>query len=129
MSQEQSNKPQERSIVEFAQGAIMERIDIETSRILENIQDMNTRATAKRTLTVKIEFVPAEDRQSIVTKAVASSKIEPLGHISSQLYMVPDGNGEPCWVEATPQIPGQQAFGGAEQAAPNMLKFQTKGVA
>jgi len=119
----EQKQPQKKSIVEFSRGAVMERIDVEAKRILDNIQDMNTRATAKRTLTVKIEFIPAEDRQSVVTKAVASSKLEPLGHITSQMYMIPDGNGEAVWMEATPQIPGQHGFDGSEQEAPAILRL------
>lgn len=41
-----------KSIVQMARGAIEERIDLEMSRVLENILDYNTKATAKRKLTV-----------------------------------------------------------------------------
>lgn len=125
MENQQPKKPQKKSIVEFSRGAVMERIDIEAKRILDNIQDMNTRATAKRTLTVKIEFIPSEDRINIITKAVASSKLEPLGCITSQMCMVADANGEPVWMEATPQIPGQRSFDGTEQEAPAILRLVT----
>jgi len=115
-------KPKEKSVLEFARGAIMERVDVETERVLANIQDVNTRATAKRTLTLKLEFAPDESRQSVSVKCTASSKLEPLGSISTQIFMVPDGNGEAYWVEATPQIPGQTRIGGAEQDDPPVLR-------
>lgn len=45
-----------KSIVQMARGAIEERIDLEMTKILENILDPNTKATAKRKLTVTFDF-------------------------------------------------------------------------
>ena len=54
-----------KSIVQMARGAIEERIDLEMTRILENVLDTNTKATAKRKLTVVFEIQPDSERQTL----------------------------------------------------------------
>lgn len=44
----------------FANGAFTEQINRELKKVTENIQDPNTDATAKRRITVVIEFKPNE---------------------------------------------------------------------
>lgn len=46
-------KRNEKSIIQMAKGAIEERIDYEMTKIVENIRDESTKATAPRELTVK----------------------------------------------------------------------------
>lgn len=48
----------QKSILQMAKGAIQERADYEMSRLLANILDPNTSATAKRKLTLTLEMVP-----------------------------------------------------------------------
>ena len=55
----------QKSILQMARGAIMERADYEMSRLLANILDPNTSATAKRKLTLTLELKPDDDRQTI----------------------------------------------------------------
>lgn len=42
------------SLLDMANGAIKERLDYEMGRVIQNIGDPNTKAAAKRTITVKI---------------------------------------------------------------------------
>ena len=44
------------AILRLANGAMRNQFDRELRRVLENIQDPNTKAEAKRSITVKIEF-------------------------------------------------------------------------
>ncbi|MFQ8836331.1 MAG: hypothetical protein ACLR8L_00225 [Oscillospiraceae bacterium] len=55
----------EASILQLARGAIMERADYEIAKIIDNILDPNTRASAKRKLQLTIEFLPDDNRQTI----------------------------------------------------------------
>ena len=55
------NPEMQKSILQMARGAIMERADYETSRLLANILDPNTSATAKRKLT--LELKPDDNRK------------------------------------------------------------------
>lgn len=60
------------SLIDMANGAIKERLDYEMGRVIQNISDPNTKATAKRTITVKIKYgsiygdVPQAERGGIV---------------------------------------------------------------
>ena len=49
----------------FANGAFTEQINRELKKVTENIQDPNTDATAKRRITVVIEFKPNEARNFV----------------------------------------------------------------
>lgn len=52
-------------IVEMARGAILERINYEMARVMDNILDANTKPTAKRKLTVTLTFTPDDERQRL----------------------------------------------------------------
>ena len=54
-----------KSIVEMARGAILERINYEMARVMDNILDANTKPTAKRKLTVTLTFTPDDERATI----------------------------------------------------------------
>lgn len=52
---------------EFANGAFTSQINRELEKVTENIQDPNTDATAKRRITVVIEFKPNDARNFVTT--------------------------------------------------------------
>ena len=54
---------QKDSIMRMARGAFEERVDYEMSRVIDNITDPNTKATAKRKITLTIELIP-DDKTS-----------------------------------------------------------------
>lgn len=53
------------SILQMARGAFQERVDYEMGRVVDNILDLNTKATAKRKITLTIELTPDDERQTI----------------------------------------------------------------
>ncbi len=112
-----------KSILEMARGGIMERVDYEMSKIVENILDENTKATGVRELTLKIKFVPDDKREVVSTNTVASVKLQPTNPIVTALYIGKDQNGVTGAIEMTPQIPGQAYCDGSEQEAPARLKM------
>lgn len=114
---------EKKSIVQMAMGAIEERVDYEMNRIINNIIDPNTKATAKRSLTVKIDLTPADDRQVIAVSATAKSTLVPTNAVTTSLYVTSDHNGEMAVVEMVPQIPGQMDFEQQEQHQPPVLKL------
>jgi hypothetical protein len=115
-------KREEKSILEMVQGGVMERVDLETQRILANIADLNTSATAKRSLILQIDFFPDVQRKTLSLKFVSKSKLEPLGAIATTLCGIADPGGEMRWLEATPQSPGQLSLDGKEQEPPALLR-------
>ncbi len=65
----------EASILEMARGAISERVDYEVGKVIRNIMDPNTKATAKRKITLVIEFTPDDDRETIAVAVTAKSTL------------------------------------------------------
>ena len=87
----------------FANGAFTEQINRELKKVTENIQDPNTDATAKRKITVMIEFKPNEARNFVTTGVQAKATLAPALGAVTALSM--GKNLKTNEVEA--QIPGQ----------------------
>lgn len=115
------NKNQ-KSILEMARGAIMERADYEMAKVIENIQDVNTSPTKKRTLTLTVEFTPDTERQQISVNVVAKSKLEPTNPVTTTLFLTGEGEDAAAY-EMVPQVPGQRSIDGSEQAEPPALRI------
>lgn len=111
------------SILEMAQGAIMEQVNIEVYKVIQNILDPNTNATKARSMSVKVDFKPSEDRSQVVITATASSKLLPNNSIQTSLYVGADSNGELVATELVPNIPGQTGLDGGEQDSPKVIRF------
>lgn len=108
-----------KSILQMARGAIQERADYEMSRLLDNILDPNTAATAQRTLTITLKLKPDDTRQNIAVSCVAKSTLAATNPVTTSLYVAD----EETIVEMVPQIPGQTAIDAPDQEAPPLLKL------
>ncbi len=62
-----------KSVLEMAMGAIAEITDYEVERVVANIMDPNTAATAKRKITITLTFAPDDYRQQIGMDAQPAS--------------------------------------------------------
>ena len=113
-----------RSIFEMCHGAFMELADYSMAKPFDDIMDPNTQAKSPRTLTITFKLTPNEQRTKVeveCTPKLGFGKMLPRG---TTLHAVADREtGEMCLVEATPQIPGQMGFDGAEQERPAQLKI------
>lgn len=117
-----------KSILEMARGAIMEQVDIETSKVVANILDPNTDPKKKRTITLKIDFVPSADRQTVTVVANAQSKLVPNSAVQTSLYVGIDlRTGEVGASELTPDMPGQISLGGDVTKEPPILRMVSGG--
>lgn len=115
------------SILEMSMGAILERVDYEMEKVLDNILDPNTKATAKRKITVGLELIPSADRKTITVQTTARSSLCPTEPITTSLFITSQpGTGEMVVAEMTPQVPGQVSFGGEVQGPPKVLNLPTK---
>jgi len=63
------------NIGNLGEGAIIDKFDIELSKCLANIYDMNTPAKAARTITLKIKLLPSDDRVRIGCEVAADSSL------------------------------------------------------
>ena len=109
----------QKSCLEMARGAIMERVDYEVSRQLQNIFDPNTSATAARKITVTLTLKPDDTRQNIMLSCTAKSTPVPTNPIVTMLY----ASDEDTVTEMAPQIPGQFSMDGQEQEPPSTLRI------
>ena len=109
----------QKSILQMARGAIMERADYEMSRLLANILDPNTSATAKRKLTLTLELKPDDDRQTITVSCIAKTTLAATNPVSLPC-MWPTRT---AWWRWCRRSPGQLGMDGNAQEAPPVLKI------
>lgn len=115
---------QKKSILEMARGAFLERADYEMAKVIENILDPNTKASAKRKLTITMDFSPDDDRQNIMVGFQVKSTLAPTNPARTTLFIAgEDSTGEAQVVEMAPQIPGQQDMDGGEQESAPLLRL------
>ena len=82
------------SIMSMARGAFEERVDYEMDKVIQNILDPNTKATAKRKITLTIELTPDDERRQIQVSVTAKSTLAATNPVATSLYVTGDGNGE-----------------------------------
>lgn len=114
---------QRNSIMQMARGAFQERVDYEMTRVIDNILDPNTKATAKRKITLTIELVPDDERENIAVAVTAKSTLASTNPVTTALFIARTRNGERLIGEKVPQIPGQMRMDGTEQEPPKLLKL------
>ncbi len=107
----------------FANGAFTAQINRELEKVTQNIQDPNTDATAKRKITVIIEFKPNEARDFVTTGVQAKSTLAPaLGAVTALNMGRNLKTGEVEAVEIGNQIPGQLRMEGIEDSEDEELE-------
>jgi len=116
-----SDQLDKKSILEMSMGAILERVDYEMGKVMDNILDPNTKATAKRKISVTLELIPGADRRTITVQSTAKCSLTPTDPVTTSLYI---STGELMVAEMVPQVPGQLALDGEEQDHPKILKFK-----
>ena len=90
------------SIMSMARGAFEERVDYEMDKVIQNILDPNTKATAKRKITLTIELTPDDERRTIGVSVTAKSTLAATNPVATALYVTSDGNGEVVSCEIVP---------------------------
>jgi hypothetical protein len=65
------------------EGAAVDAFDLELRKVLENIADLSTVATATRSITLRVDFKPESDRCKVHTEFVVSTKL--AGHREAQV--------------------------------------------
>ena len=98
------------NLEDFAGGALSERFNLALQEVLENLQDPNTSYTAKRKLTINLDFVTNESREITSVDIVAKTKLCPAKAITTSLMMDINCEGEVIASEYKKQIAGQVAM-------------------
>ena len=100
----------------FANGAFTAQVNREIAKVMENIQDPNTDATAKRRVTVVIDFKANKNRDFVAAGVQAKSTLAPALGAVTALNVGKDLNtGQVDAVEIGNQIPGQLSFAQQEE--------------
>lgn len=110
------------NILEVARGAIGEKLGYELAKVVENINEPNTKADAARKLSITVSLKPDSERRNISMSTQVKSTLVPTNNIETSLYLTED-NGSPALVEMTPQIPGQMDMDGGEQSQPKIISI------
>lgn len=111
-----------KSMLDMANGAIKERVDVEMPKIIKNIMDVNTNPTKPRKMTLTLTFTPDAQRQVIATKCEIKSSLQPASPVTTSLY-IGEFAGEIQAVEMKPQVPGQMDMYGNEEEQPARLRL------
>ena len=74
----------------IAHGVLMELFELEIAKIAANIDDKNTKATAKRKVTFELIFAPDADRRAIDVTTRASLKLAGIADHASRVYLGKD---------------------------------------
>lgn len=72
------------SILDFADGASVERINYELQKILENVVHPNTDDKARK-LTIEITITPQNDRRTVSLKTVVKKSLRPTSAVQTQM--------------------------------------------
>jgi hypothetical protein len=107
------------SLLDMAQGAIKERVDLELTKIIDNIRDPNTSAVGPRTLTLTVKLTPDSEREHVNLGITAKSALQGANPIVTSLFIADDD----AVFELMPQIPGQRAMDGTEAEEPIQLRI------
>jgi hypothetical protein len=92
----------------LANGAIQEKLDGELKKVFENIHDPNTKAEDKRTVTIKLEFVPDENRQTVKLNSNIAVKLANVRDVAITVLTGKDlGSGKIEAKELKSNVPGQ----------------------
>src|SRR5688572_5909539 len=73
-------------------GGAMEMFQEEFRKVIENILDVNTKATAPREINLKVKITPTDERRMGATAVTVSSKCAPLRTLSTTLFFGQRGN-------------------------------------
>lgn len=96
------------NLEEFAGGALSEKINQALREVTENVQDPNTKATAKRKVTCTFTFSPSEQRDLVAASIDVKSSLAPSLGIATAFVMGKDiQTNEVDYREYSKQVPGQ----------------------
>lgn len=96
---------------QLGNGSIQEKLDIELQKVFENIHDKNTEAQHKRTITIKLEFVPDENRHTIKVNSDFATKLAKIKGVSTTVLTGKDiKSGRVEARELKSAVPGQTYF-------------------
>lgn len=96
-----------RNLDELMDGALAERFNYELARVLANVFDPNTNAKQKRSITIQVDIVPTERRDTATFKVDVKSKLASAVPVAQTVLLAQADDGTVTATEITGQTPGQ----------------------
>lgn len=84
----------------LAGGAVIEKLNYELEKVVENIMDINMDPNAVREITLKIKVKPNGDQSQGAVIIQTNSKLASLAPYPAHLFFTLDEDGKPSAVEA-----------------------------
>ena len=114
-----SEQLDKKSILEMSMGAILERVDYEMGKVIDNILAPNTKPTGKRKITVGLELIPSADRKTITVQTTAKSTLVPTDPITTSLYItISRAPARWWWPRWCPRSPGSWGWTAENRTGP-----------
>ena len=114
------------NVLEMAQGAVMEQIVNESTKIMANVLDPNTKSTATRKMTITLTFRPNDARDKVTVEAQAKSSLAPRKAVETSFFVAEDDQGNPHAREITNYNPNQETiFVPEEEKVTNVLQMRS----
>ena len=85
------------------EGAAIDAFDLELRKVLENIADLSTVATATRSITLKVDFKPESDRCKVHTEFSISAKLAGIEKHVSKIFVAKTDEGALVALDADPR--------------------------
>lgn len=95
---------------DFANGALAARFNEELSKVLENIQDPNTKAKTARKITLTLSLQADEDRELAMVDIQAKSSLVHRNGVSTKMIIDRDERGRAVGKELKSGVKGQTYF-------------------
>ena len=113
------------SILDMNKGAFKKQINRDVARVVDNIMDPYADPTAKRKVSIVIEFAPVYDRQLIKIRVSSKATLAGEDASSTSLLLTGDANGELQLVEVDSQLAGQMNVFGEAAETGKVLELPT----
>ena len=81
----QLKKVKKMGILGLQEGQLINQINYELERVINNINDINT-DDRPREINIKIKITPIQNKKQLVVESTATSKIRPLNKVQSTLF-------------------------------------------
>lgn len=113
-----------KSILDFDGGSIVDKVQHELKKVLENILDVDT-DTKTRTITLKLSLTPDDKRKHITATATASTALRPSHPIKTAMTIMHNKE-ELVATELTGVADGQVDMFTGEAREAKIFKFERK---
>ncbi len=84
------------SVLDFANGAMLERVNYELVKVMENIKNPNT-DDKPRKITIELSITPVNDRNSVTIKSIVKKTLRPTSSVQTQMAVQTMDNKIGCY--------------------------------